>query len=66
MGMFDKIKQKAGDLAGKHGDKLGEGAQKAGDLADKKTGGKYSEQIDQGVKKAQKAVDDLGKRDNPA
>jgi MT0933-like antitoxin protein len=66
MGMFDKIKHKAGDLAGKHGDKLGEGVQKAGGFADKKTGGKYREQIDQGVKKAKKAVDDLGKRDNPA
>ena len=48
MGMFDNMKDKAGDLVDDHGDKVGEGLDKAGDFADEKTGGKYVEQVDQG------------------
>jgi hypothetical protein len=66
MGMFGKMKQKAGDLAGKHGHKVDEGIQKAGDVANEKTGGKYKEQIDRGVEKAQDAADKFGQKDNPA
>ncbi|MGL4172544.1 MAG: antitoxin [Actinomycetota bacterium] len=58
MGAFDSLKGKAEDLAQNHGDKL-EGVSdtvidKAGDAADKLTGGKFSDKID-GI---QQAADD--------
>src|SRR4051812_45768909 len=43
MGMFDNMKDKAGDLVDDHGDKVGEGLDKSGDFADEKTGGKYGD-----------------------
>ncbi|MEV0560966.1 antitoxin [Dactylosporangium sp. NPDC050588] len=49
MGLIDKAK----DLAGKHDDKVDEGIEKAGEQADKGTGGKYTEQIEKGVDAAQ-------------
>ncbi len=55
-------KDKAGDLARQHGDKIDQGLDKAGDTMDKKTGGKYGEKIDSGVEKAKGAVDDHGKK----
>ena len=58
MGMMDKAK----DAAGKHGDKLDEGIDKAGDMAKDKTGGQHDDKIDQGVDKAQQAADDLGQQ----
>ena len=42
MGIFDKAK----DLAGEHSDKVEQGIDKAGDIADQKTDGKYSDKID--------------------
>lgn len=67
MGLFDKFKKqgsdlqsKASDLADEHGDKINAGIDKAGDLADKATGGKISDQIDGAVDKAKGAVDNLG------
>lgn len=52
MGMFDEMKNKAADLAKEHGDKL-EGVtdsalDKAAEIADEKTGGKFGDQIQQG------------------
>jgi hypothetical protein len=44
---------KAEDLADQHDDKVDQGLQKAGDIADEKTGGGHSEQIDRGVDTAQ-------------
>jgi hypothetical protein len=47
------------------GDKIGQGLEKAGEMVDKKTGGKYGEKIDTGVDKAKDALDDLdGKNDD--
>ncbi|MEU0561415.1 antitoxin [Dactylosporangium sp. NPDC006015] len=40
---------RAKDLVGKHDDKVDEGIEKAGDQADRRTEGKYTEQIDKGV-----------------
>ncbi|MGH9000154.1 MAG: antitoxin, partial [Acidimicrobiia bacterium] len=45
MGAFDKMKDKAQDLVGEHGEKAKEGVEKAGDIADEKTGGKHSDKI---------------------
>lgn len=65
MGMFDKLKEKAAELAGQHGDKADQGVDKAADFADEKTGGKYSDQINTGAEKAKEAMDNLGQSQNP-
>lgn len=66
MGLFDKfgskankLKDKAGDLAAEHGDKIDAGIDKAADLANKATGGKFDEQIDSVADKAKDAADKL-------
>lgn len=48
-GFMDKAK----DLAEQNDDKVDQGLEKAGDFADEKTGGGYSERIDRGVDFAQ-------------
>ena len=61
MGMMDKMKDKAKEAAGQHGDKVDEGMDKAGAAAKEKTGGQHDEQIDQGVDKAKEAMEDFGR-----
>ncbi|MCX5054107.1 MULTISPECIES: antitoxin [unclassified Streptomyces] len=61
--MFESLKNlkdKAEDVAEEHGEAIGDGLEKAGDLVDDKTDGKYSEQIDTGVEKAKDVVERLG------
>lgn len=53
---FDDLKNKAADLVEKHGDKIEEGVEKAGDFA-KKTFG-HDEQVDKAVDKIQDAIPD--------
>ena len=48
-GFMDKAKE----FADEHDEQVDQGIEKAGDFADDKTGGKYSEQIDRGVDTAQ-------------
>lgn len=48
-GFLDKAK----DAAEQHDDKVDQGLEKAGDVADQKTGGGHGEQIDRGVDAAQ-------------
>ena len=60
MSMFDKIKDKAAEMVGQHGDKAEQGIDKAAEFADEKTGGKYSDKIDQGAEKAKDAMGNLG------
>lgn len=55
--MFDKLKKKAEQAVDEHGDKIAQGLDKAGDMVDKKTGGKYSDKIDTGVDKAKEALE---------
>lgn len=64
MGIFDNLKDKAQDLVDSQGEKVGEGVDKAGELIDDKTGGKYSEQINQGEEKAKDALDGLDGQDD--
>jgi hypothetical protein len=73
MGFLDKfkkqgaeLKDKAADLAASQNDKIDAGLDKAGDLANKATHGKYDDQIDSAVDKAQAGVDDLAEGDKPA
>jgi hypothetical protein len=44
---------KAEDFADKHDEQVDQGLEKAGDQVDKRTGDKYSAQIDKGVDQAQ-------------
>ncbi|MEV1070449.1 antitoxin [Micromonospora parva] len=44
---------KAKDFADKHDKQVDQGVGKAGEMADKRTGGKYDDQIDKGVDQAQ-------------
>ncbi|GAA2343875.1 MULTISPECIES: antitoxin [Streptomyces] len=55
MGMMDKLK----GAISKNPDKARKGARKGGEAADKKTGGKYSEQIQSG---SDKIDDELRRR----
>lgn len=64
MSMFDNMKDKAEDLVNEHGDKVSEGVDKAGEFADEKTGGKYSEHIDQGTDRAKDGLDGLDGQDD--
>jgi ABC-type transporter Mla subunit MlaD len=62
MGMMDNMKQKAKEMADKHGDKIDGALDKAANLAKEKTGGQHDDKIDRGVEKAKQATDDLGQR----
>ena len=55
MGFLDKAK----DALEEHGDKVDAGIDKAADIADEKTGGKYSDHIDTGADKAKEVLDGL-------
>ncbi|MBM0238847.1 antitoxin [Micromonospora sp. ATA32] len=44
---------KAKDFADKHDKQVDQGLEKAGDTADKRTGGRHEDQIDKGVDMAQ-------------
>ncbi|MFF3853794.1 antitoxin [Micromonospora sp. NPDC002575] len=45
---------KAKDVADKHDKQVDQGIEKAGDMADQRSGGKYDKQIDKGVDMAQR------------
>ena len=65
MGFLDRFRRKATDVVDDHGQKIGDGVDKAADVADDKTGGKYSQQIDSGAGKAKDTLDSLdGKNDD--
>lgn len=64
MGFLDKAKDAAEKAVDSQGDKIAAGLDKAADLADQKTGGKYTTQIDQSVEKAKDALDGLDGRDD--
>ncbi|MCW2800868.1 MAG: antitoxin [Aeromicrobium sp.] len=72
MGFLDKfkkqgteLKEKATDLAASQNDKIDAGIDKAADLANKATHGKYDDQIDSAADKAKDGVDDLAEGDKP-
>jgi MT0933-like antitoxin protein len=48
-GFMDKAK----DFADQHDEQVDQGLEKAGDVADQRTGGGHTEQIDRGVDRAQ-------------
>ncbi len=66
MGFFDRfkkqadgIKDKAADVAASQNDKIDAGIDKAADLANKATGGKFDDKIDSAADKAKEGVDKL-------
>lgn len=63
MSFLDKLRGKAKGLAEEHGDKVGDGLDKAADFVDKKTHGKYSEKIDSGVEKVKDGIDKFAGKD---
>jgi hypothetical protein len=66
MGFFDKVTRKAKDSLAKHPDKVGQGIDKLADTIDKRTGGKYAEQIDRGADEVKDRAADYGRRqDDP-
>ncbi|MDI5966413.1 antitoxin [Streptantibioticus silvisoli] len=64
MGFMDSIKErfgnksKAQDLARQHSDKIDDGIDRGGHMADERTGGKHSDQIGKGTDRAK---DSMGK-----
>ena len=64
MGFLDKAKNALRGGVDKHGDQAGEGIDKAAAVADDKTGGKHTSQIDQGADKAKDALDNLDGKDD--
>ena len=64
MGLFDKLKGakgKAKGVAAQHGDKIAKGVDKATDVVDDKTGGKFTdklEKVDEAAAKLAGAGDD--------
>lgn len=59
---FNELTQKAKDFARQHPDKTEQGLDKLGEIADQKTGGKYSGQIDKAKEMLQRR---LGGPDQP-
>ena len=62
MSFMDKIKkvaEQAEEAAAEHKDQVKDALEKAGDFADKQTGGKYHDKIEQAESKASDAVDKL-------
>lgn len=72
MGFLDKfkkqgaeLKDKASDLAASQNENIDKGIDKAADLANKATKGKYDEKIDGAADKAKEAADKLAEGDKP-
>ncbi|GAA1339837.1 antitoxin [Saccharothrix algeriensis] len=57
---FDELKNKAKDALGQHGDKAEQGVDRASGVVDERTGGKHSEQVQQGAEKAKEGLRNFG------
>ncbi|MFC4124618.1 antitoxin [Nocardia rhizosphaerae] len=55
---FKNLAGKAMDLASQHADKVDDVIEKAGDVVDDKTGGKFAGQVDSAQEAAKKAIRD--------
>lgn len=54
-----ELKDKAGDLAAEHNEDIDKAVDKVAELADKVTGGKFSDKIDEAADKLKEAADKL-------
>jgi hypothetical protein len=59
MGIFDRAK----DAMSGQSERVEAGVEKAGDMADEKTEGKYAEQVDQGQEMAKDKLSDMAARE---
>jgi hypothetical protein len=59
MGIFDEIKDKATELIHGHHDKVDDAVEKAGDMVDEKTEGKFSDKVDTAQEKAKEVAEKL-------
>jgi hypothetical protein len=70
MGIFDKAKQKAEELAGQHSDKVEEhsdrGLDMAADRANQATGGKYADHVDTARGAADDRIGETGAAEHAA
>lgn len=57
MGKLDELKNKAKEMVTENRDKIEGGLEKAGEMVNQKTGGKYEDKIDKGLQKAQEGLD---------
>lgn len=64
MSMFDDMKEKAGDAVDEHGEQVSQGADKAGEFLNEKTGGEHADQINQGLGKGKEGLDNLDGQDD--
>jgi MT0933-like antitoxin protein len=64
MGLLDRFRSKAAQTVDDHGDQVGQGIEKAGDVVDDKTGGKYSDKVDTAQEKATDALENLDGKDD--
>jgi hypothetical protein len=64
MGFLDTVKSKLTGAVNSQGEKIADGLDKAGDVVDDKTGGKFGDKIDTGVDKAKDALDGLDGKDD--
>src|SRR5216683_1248734 len=60
MGIFDNIKNKAGDLKGKDTDQASDELDQAGDFVNEKTGNRFGGQVDQGTDMAKERLGNFG------
>jgi uncharacterized protein YjbJ (UPF0337 family) len=60
---FDELKNKAKEAIGQHGDKVDEGVDRAGEFADEKTEGKYTDKIGQGGDKVKEGLERFGREE---
>jgi len=65
MGFLDKAKQRLTKAVDEHGDKIEQGADKLGNVVNKKTGNKHADQVAKGKDQLLKGLDSLdGKKDD--
>ncbi|MET9181274.1 antitoxin [Kitasatospora aureofaciens] len=64
-GRAEELKEKAGELAGRHSDQIEQIVDRAGGAIDKATKGKYSERIEHGAGRAKDAVEDFAHKPKP-
>jgi hypothetical protein len=62
--MFDNLKAKGEDLVDSHGEQVDQGIDKAGNLADERTGGEHGGQIEQGEQRLRDTLDGLDGQDD--
>jgi hypothetical protein len=61
---FDNMKEQASKAVDEHGEQIGQGADKAGDMAKDRLGAEHADQVDQGVDRAKSGLDSLDNQDD--